>query len=131
MKKIVPFIILLTVILSGCGSAKKQLERGNYDAAIDKAVKQLRKDPSDAKEIEILQRSYTVANDRDNERIRFLKMEGTPLKPRAFNKRIEGVRSFLKHLALKGYVLRTLVDAICYVKEPKMLPTVIMTNMQT
>ena len=78
MKKIVPFIILLTVILSGCGSAKKQLERGNYDAAIDKAVKQLRKDPSDAKEIEILQRSFTVANDRDNERIRFLKMEGKP-----------------------------------------------------
>ncbi len=78
MKKIVPFIILLTVILSGCGSAKKQLERGNYDAAIDKAVKQLRKDPSDAKEIEILQRSYTVANDRDNERIRFLKMENRP-----------------------------------------------------
>jgi hypothetical protein len=78
MKRIVPFIFLLAVILSGCGSSKKQLERGNYDAAIDKAVKQLRKDPSDAKEIETLQRSYTVANDRDNERIRFLKMEGKP-----------------------------------------------------
>lgn len=57
--------------------------------------------------------------------------EGTPLKPRALNKRIEGVRSFLKHLALKGYILKNLIDAVVYVKEPKMLPTGIMTNMQT
>jgi len=57
--------------------------------------------------------------------------EGTPLKPRALNKRIEGVRSFLKHLAIKGHVLKNLVEAVSYVKEPKMLPTGIMTNIQT
>ena len=78
MKRILPFIVILTIILSGCGSSKKQLERGNYDAAIDKAVKQLRKDPGDVKQIEILSKSYNVANDRDNERVRFLKMEGRP-----------------------------------------------------
>jgi hypothetical protein len=78
MKKIIPFIFILTFILSGCGSSKKQLQKGNYDAAIDKAVKQLRKDPSDEKQIEILSQSYKVANDQDNERLRFLKMEGRP-----------------------------------------------------
>ncbi len=78
MKRIVPFIFILTIILAGCGSSKKQLQKGNYDAAIDKAVKQLRRDPGDVKQIEILDRSYKVANDRDNERIRFLKMEGKP-----------------------------------------------------
>jgi hypothetical protein len=78
MKRIVPFIFILTIILAGCGSSKKQLQRGNYDAAIDRAVKQLRRDPGDVKQIEILDRSYKVANDRDNERIRFLKMEGKP-----------------------------------------------------
>ena len=78
MKRIVPFIFILTIILSGCGSSKKQLQKGNYDAAIDKAVKQLRRDPSDEKQIEILMQSYKVANDNDNERIRFLKMEGRP-----------------------------------------------------
>jgi len=78
MKRIVPFIFILTIILSGCGSSKKQLQKGNYDAAIDKAVKQLRRDPSDEKQIEILTQSYKVANDNDNERIRFLKMEGRP-----------------------------------------------------
>ena len=78
MKRIVPVILFLTIILSGCGSSKKQLEKGNYDAAIDKAVKQLRKDPGDAKQIAILERSYKIANEQDNERIRFLKMEDKP-----------------------------------------------------
>jgi hypothetical protein len=78
MKRIIPFVFIISIILSGCGSSKKQLQKGNYDAAIAKAVKQLRKDPNDVKQIEILERSYQVANDQDNERIRFLKMEGKP-----------------------------------------------------
>ncbi len=78
MKKIVPVLFILTIILAGCGSSKKQLEKGNYDAAIDKAVKQLRKDPSDAKQIAILDRSYKIVNEQDNERIRFLKLENKP-----------------------------------------------------
>lgn len=78
MKKFLPLIFILTIILSGCGSSKKQLEKGNYDAAIDKAVKQLRKDPSDVKEIDILERAYKIANDQNIERIKFLKMEGRP-----------------------------------------------------
>jgi hypothetical protein len=78
MKKVISFLFILTVLLAGCGSSKKQLQKGNYDAAIDKAVKQLRKDPSDPKQIDILTQSYKVANDQDNERIRYLKMEGRP-----------------------------------------------------
>ena len=78
MKRILPLVFILTIILSGCGSSKKQLQKGNYDAAIAKAVKQLRKDPSDVKQIDILERAYQVANDKDNEQIRFLKMEGRP-----------------------------------------------------
>ncbi|HBE41917.1 MAG TPA: hypothetical protein DDW27_12060 [Bacteroidales bacterium] len=64
--------------MSGCGSSKKQLERGNYDAAIAAAVKQLRKDPGDSKQIATLERSYSIANEQDLERIRFLKIEGRP-----------------------------------------------------
>ena len=78
MKKLFPIVFILAIIFSGCGSSKKQLQKGNYDAAIAKSVKQLRKDPKDVKQIEILERSYQVANDQDNERIRFLKMEGRP-----------------------------------------------------
>jgi len=78
MKRILPLVFILAIILSGCGSSKKQLQKGNYDAAIAKAVKQLRKDRSDVKEIEILEQSYKVSNEQDNERIKFLKMEGKP-----------------------------------------------------
>jgi hypothetical protein len=78
MKRIFSLVFILAIIFSGCGSSKKQLQKGNYDAAIAKAVKQLRKDPKDVKQIETLERSYQVANDQDNERIRFLKMEGRP-----------------------------------------------------
>jgi hypothetical protein len=78
MKKLVPLIFVLTLIVSGCGSSKKQLEKGNYDAAIQKAVKQLRKDKTDLKQIDILDQAYKVANDQDNERVRMLKMEGKP-----------------------------------------------------
>ncbi len=76
MKQILPFLFILTIILSGCGSSKKQLARGNYDAAIDKAVRELRRNPRDEKQAEILSTSYKVANDRDNERVRYLKAEG-------------------------------------------------------
>jgi len=78
MRKIIPFALTLAILLSGCGSSKKQLEKGNYDAAIDKAVKQLRKDPNDTKQMATLESAYQVANEQDNERIRFLKMEGKP-----------------------------------------------------
>lgn len=78
MKRLISGLSVLLILLSGCGSSKKQLERGNYDSAIDMAVRQLRKDPRDTKQIAILDRSYKIANEQDNERIRFLKMEEKP-----------------------------------------------------
>jgi hypothetical protein len=78
MKRDLLIFFAITIILSGCGSSKKQLERGNYDAAIATAVRQLRKKPDDTKQIATLERSMKVVTDQDNERIRFLKMEGRP-----------------------------------------------------
>jgi hypothetical protein len=78
MKKIILSLLIITLFFAGCGSSKKQLQKGNYDAAIEKAVKQLRKDHDDSKQIDILSQSYKIANDQDKERIRFLKMEGRP-----------------------------------------------------
>jgi len=76
MKRAIPFFIILIILFSGCGSSKKQLSKGNYDAAIDKAVKELRRDRNDEKQIQILSESYKVANELDMERIRYLRMEG-------------------------------------------------------
>lgn len=62
--------------MAGCGSSKKQLESGNYDAAINKAVTEIRKNSKSSKDIETLERAMDIAIEQDNERIRYLKMEG-------------------------------------------------------
>jgi hypothetical protein len=76
MKRTFGILFLAALLTSGCGSSKKQLEVGNYDAAINKAVSELRKNPDDEKEIAILERAMNIALDQDNERIRLLKIEG-------------------------------------------------------
>jgi hypothetical protein len=78
MKQIAAFSLIFLFLLSSCGSSKKQLEKGNYPMALDKAVKQLRRDRDDSKQIAILDRSYKILNEQDNERIRYLKMEDRP-----------------------------------------------------
>jgi hypothetical protein len=78
MKKLFSVLIILILILSACTSSKKQLEKGNYEAALDKAVRQLRKDSRDTKQISILDKSFRTLNEQDNERIRYLKMEEKP-----------------------------------------------------
>jgi len=102
MKKVFYLFFVLAIIMAGCGSSKKQLEKGNWDAAIDKAVKQLRKDPANEKQAEILAQSFKNANGRDDERVRFLKMEGRPdtwdqlyLTYKALNDRQSLVRTVL------------------------------------
>ena len=77
MKKIIP-IILIAFVISSCGSSKKYFQKGQYDMAIRKAVKKLRKNPTKEKEILVLEKAFNKANERDNERINFLKLEGSP-----------------------------------------------------
>ena len=76
MRKAIVFFSILSIIFSGCVSSKKHLSKGNYDAAIEKAVRDLRKDRNDEKEIGVLMESYRIANERNQERIRYLKLEG-------------------------------------------------------
>lgn len=76
MKKIYLLSFISIMLLAGCGSSKKQLEAGNYDSAIDRAVRELRKNPDSEKDIESLERAMTIATEQDNERIRYLKIEG-------------------------------------------------------
>ena len=76
MKYFLGLGIVLVIILSSCGSSQKQLQKGNYDVAIDKAVKKLRKNPDKKDDAIILDKAYTIANEQDIERIKYLKLEG-------------------------------------------------------
>src|SRR5512133_14327 len=78
MKKLFLLLTVAALLLAGCGSSKKQVESGNYDAAIGKAVKALRKNPDSSKDIASLERAMSVVTEQDNERIRYLKIEGRP-----------------------------------------------------
>jgi len=70
-------IIIVTLLMTGCGSTTKNLQRGNYDAVIDKTTKQLIRKP-DAKDAAEMDRAFRLANERDLERIRFLTRENNP-----------------------------------------------------
>ena len=57
--------------------------------------------------------------------------KGQPLRARSVNKKIEQVRGFFKHLVRHGYLQIRFLDHLHYVKEPKTLPTSVMTHAQT
>ncbi len=76
MKK--TFAFLVTVLLiSSCGSTTKKLQQGNYDAVIDKTVKKLIRS-ADVDDADEMDRAFRLANERDLDRIKFLKMENNP-----------------------------------------------------
>jgi hypothetical protein len=76
MHKIVTLFIA-ALLLTGCGSTTKKLQQGNYDAVIDKTVKKLIKKP-DAADAAEMDRAFQLANERDLERIKYLKAENNP-----------------------------------------------------
>ncbi len=75
MRKLV-YVVIVALLMAGCGSSKKQLQKGNYDLAIQKSVKKLMRNPNNEDDIETLTRSFKLANSQDLERIQYLKMEG-------------------------------------------------------
>ena len=70
-------LFLAVLLLSGCGSTTKKLQQGNYDAVIDKSVKKLIRKPNAADAAE-MDRAYRLANERDLDRIKYLKTENNP-----------------------------------------------------
>jgi len=72
------YILLSIAILSGCSSPMSFLKKGQYDIAVRKAVKKIRKKPTHVKSIDVLTEAYPKANDIDMERINFLRKEGKP-----------------------------------------------------
>ncbi len=81
MIKILRFVLMLFVVsllLTGCAGSGKLLQKGKYDAAIDKSVKKLMKDPDNSDEIKTLKKAYLLANNNDLDKINKLKLLGQP-----------------------------------------------------
>ncbi len=56
--------------------------------------------------------------------------KGMPLKPGSMNNRVKAVRALLDYMKKCGYVTYYMTDHILYVKEPKLLPTSVLTHAQ-
>ncbi len=77
MKQIYLLLISI-VVLFACSSPEKLLQRGDYDGLIDKSIKKVIKDPNSQEDVELLDKAYKLANDRDMERVKYLKLEDNP-----------------------------------------------------
>jgi len=71
-------LLLSTIILISCSSPEKLLQQGNYDAIVEKSVKNLIKKPDSGEDALNLDKAYKLANERDLERIKYLKTESNP-----------------------------------------------------
>jgi len=78
IRLIISVLSLALVFATGCSSSTKMLKHQQYDAAIARSVKELMDDPGDQKEIGVLAKAYTVANEKDNDRIAYLKQSNEP-----------------------------------------------------
>lgn len=71
-------IALLFIFVLACKSPTKLIEQGNYDKAIEKSIKKMLKGNADTDDKLMLDKAYRLANQQDEERIKFLKSEGKP-----------------------------------------------------
>lgn len=72
-------LLVLIISLSffvGCNSSERLLQKGQYERAIEKSVKKLRKKPNNDKELYVLKEAYLKANSFDMDQIEFLEREG-------------------------------------------------------
>ncbi len=75
-------LLFITVLflINGCTSSEKLLNKGQYDFAIQKAVKKLRKNPAKTSETLTLEKAFQKAQQEDFDRITFIQKEGSPDK---------------------------------------------------
>ncbi len=78
MKHLLLILFVSSFVMASCVSSHKYIELGQYDMAIIKSVKKLMRNPTKAKEVDALRRAYKMANDKDSERIKYLKTTGQP-----------------------------------------------------
>jgi hypothetical protein len=72
------FVLIVILLVSSCSSSTKLLEKGDYDAAIDKSIKKLMKSPDNQKEVAVLKKAWALANGYNLDAIEKLKLTGRP-----------------------------------------------------
>ncbi|GEM_PF-667181 len=69
---------LTIIVLSSCSSPARMIKNQQYDRAIEKLTRNMRKGKTNDKEISWLKQAYHTANQLDHDRIMLLKRSGQP-----------------------------------------------------
>ncbi|MCD4728144.1 MAG: hypothetical protein K8R46_10810 [Pirellulales bacterium] len=77
MKRI-QILLLIPLMILGCKSPKNLIKDGNYDEAVKILVKKLSVNPDKEKNIIYLKQSYKAVNQKDIDRINYLRKTGQP-----------------------------------------------------
>ncbi len=72
MRNFYILVTLTALFFTACKSPSKLYEKGNYNDAIDVALKKLQKDPYDAEHRDVLKKAYSYAVSRHEDEIRIL-----------------------------------------------------------
>jgi hypothetical protein len=72
MRKLYSVLVLTTLLFTYCKSPAKLYDKGNYNDAMDAAIKKLQKDPNDYESREVLKSSYKYAVEERENQVRIL-----------------------------------------------------------
>lgn len=72
------FILAFSLMAWNCNTVKKSYRSGNFDKAVEQAVKKLKSNPENEETISYLEASYAKLYRQRMERITFLRKEGRP-----------------------------------------------------
>lgn len=112
MKKLLLILTAALFLINGCTTSEKALNRGQYDFAIHKAVKKLRKNPNKTSEILVLEKAFNKAQQEDFDRISFIQKEGSPDK-------WDEVHSTYVRIKNRQSLIKTLPELNVYDKNKK------------
>ncbi len=90
--RVLLFIFIVSTFSFGCSSSKKYVQKGNYNTAVEVAVKKLRKKRNSEEDILALEQAYPKANQKDRDRILFLQQEGNPDRWEEIMQRYENLK---------------------------------------
>lgn len=57
----IPYFICLLMVLAGCTTGKNALQKGNYEAAVSKAVDRLKSSPKNSEALTVLSKAYDLS----------------------------------------------------------------------
>jgi len=80
MRKLSSIVVLMALLVTSCKSPAKLYDRGNYNDAMDAAIKKLQKDPNDYESREVLKSSYKYAVEQYEDQIRIVSNSSSETK---------------------------------------------------